>query len=187
MKHCDQSFSIRSFGEKVPQLGERVFIDRSAVVIGDVTIGDDSSIWPQCALRGDMHFIRIGKRTSIQDVTLCHVTHDSDYNPEGYPLVIGDDCTIAHQVTLHGCKVGNRVLVGMGATVMDGAVIEDDVVVGAGSLVPPGKTLASGFLYLGSPVKQVRPLTENEMAFFTYSANNYRKLKDQYLLEDEAE
>ena len=184
MRHTDNASNVRTFGDSVPKLGEGVFIDRSAVIIGDVEIGADSSVWPGCVLRGDMHSIRIGERTSIQDITLCHVTHAGEFNEAGFPLVVGDDCTIAHHVTLHGCTIGNRVLIGMGATVMDGAVLEDDVVVGAGSLVSPGKRLASGYLYLGSPAKQVRPLTDKEKAFFTYSANNYKKLKDQYLAED---
>lgn len=184
MRHTDNASNVRSFGNSVPKLGEGVFIDRSAVIIGDVDIGADSSVWPGCVLRGDMHSIRIGERTSIQDITLCHVTHAGEFNETGFPLVVGDDCTIAHHVTLHGCTIGSRVLIGMGATVMDGAVVEDDVVVGAGSLVSPGKRLASGYLYLGSPAKQVRPLTDKEKAFFTYSANNYKKLKDQYLAED---
>lgn len=181
-RSCSDS-SIRAFNGSTPELGNGVFIDPTAVVIGDVTIGDDASIWPQTVVRGDMHRIVIGARTSVQDLTLCHVTHAGPYNSEGHPLLVGDDCTIAHHVTLHGCSVGDRVLVGMGSIVMDGAVIENDVVVGANSLVPPGKHLKSGFLYLGSPVKQVRPLTDKEKAFFTYSANNYCKLKDQYLAE----
>ncbi len=184
MAHIDNDYSIRSFNGLKPKIGERVFIDRTAVVIGDVDIGDDSSIWPQCVLRGDMHSIKVGQRTSIQDITLCHVTHAGEFNEEGYPLAVGDDCTIAHHVTLHGCTIHSRVLIGMGATVMDGVVIEDDVVVGAGSLVPPGKRLVSGFLYVGVPVKKIRPLTDKETAFFTYSANNYRKLKDKYLSQD---
>ena len=175
--------SIRPFQQHTPTLGERAFVDRSAVVIGDVEIGDDSSIWPLTVIRGDMHRIRIGARTSVQDGCVLHITHAGPFNPDGFPLLIGDDVTIAHKVMLHGCHVGNRILIGMGSIVMDGAIIEDDVIVGAGSLVPPGKRLASGFLYVGSPVKQVRELTEKEKAFFTYSAGNYVKLKDQHLAE----
>lgn len=173
--------SIRPFQQHTPTLGERAFVDRSAVVIGDVEIGADSSIWPLTVIRGDMHRIRIGARTSVQDGCVLHITHAGPFNPDGFPLLIGDDVTIAHKVMLHGCNVGSRILIGMGSIVMDGAVIEDDVIVGAGSLVPPGKRLASGFLYVGSPVKQVRELTEKEKAFFTYSAGNYVKLKDQHL------
>lgn len=184
MNHQDLSISVRAFQGVTPKLGAHVFVDRSAVVIGDVEIGDDCSVWPQVAIRGDMNYIRIGARTSIQDNTVCHITHAGPFNEQGFPLTIGDDCTIAHGVIVHGCTIGNRVLIGMGAIVMDGAVIEDDVVVGANSLVAPGKRLASGFLYTGSPARAVRPLTDKERAFFTYSANNYRKLKDQYLAEN---
>ena len=175
--------SIRPFQQHTPALGERAFVDRSAVVIGDVEIGADSSVWPLTVIRGDMHRIRIGARTSVQDGCVLHITHSGPFNPDGFPLLIGDDVTIAHKVMLHGCTVGSRVLIGMGSIVMDGAVIEDDVIVGAGSLVPPGKRLDSGFLYVGSPVRPVRALTDKEKAFFTYSAGNYVKLKDQHLAE----
>lgn len=174
---------VRQFKDKVPELAERVFIDRAAVVIGDVVIGDDSSIWPFVLIRGDMHHICIGARTSIQDGSICHITHASDFNPGGYPLVIGDDVTVGHQAVLHGCTIGSRVLIGMQAMVMDGAIIEDEVVLAAGSLVPPGKTLESGFMYKGSPAKKARPLTDKEKKFFTYTAGNYVKLKDQHLAE----
>jgi carbonic anhydrase/acetyltransferase-like protein (isoleucine patch superfamily) len=174
---------IRTYQGISPQLGERVFVDVSSVVIGDVHLGDDSSVWPLVTIRGDMHRIRIGARTSVQDGSVLHITHAGPFNPDGYPLEIGDDVTIGHKALLHGCKVGSRVLIGMGSTVMDGAVIEDDVVLGAGSLVPPGKRLESGYLYVGSPVKQARPLTDKEKAFFTYSAANYVKLKDLHIAE----
>lgn len=175
--------SIRTFQGITPTLDERVFVDPTAVVLGDVAIGADSSVWPQVAIRGDVQRIRIGARTSIQDCSVLHVTHAGPFNPDGYPLEIGDDVTVGHQVTLHGCCIGNRVLVGMGAIVLDGAVVEDEVIIGAGSLVPPGKTLESGFLYVGSPVKQARPLNDKERGFFRYSADNYVRLKDQHLAE----
>jgi carbonic anhydrase/acetyltransferase-like protein (isoleucine patch superfamily) len=172
--------AIRSYQGKTPKLGANVFVDESAVVIGDVEIGDDSSIWPCTVIRGDMHHIRIGSRTSIQDGSVLHITHASDFNPAGYPLHIGNEVTVGHSVCLHGCTIGNRVLVGIGSTVLDGAIVEDYVVIGAGSLVPPGKKLESGFLYMGSPVKQIRPLKESERLFFEYSANNYVQLKNTY-------
>lgn len=175
--------AIRTFAQHTPRLGERAFVDTSAVVIGDVEIGTDSSVWPLTVIRGDMHRIRIGKRTSVQDGSVLHITHAGPFNPDGFPLLIGDDVTIGHKVMLHGCTVGSRILIGMGSTVMDGAVVEDEVIIGAGSLVPPGKRLESGFLYVGSPVKQARPLTEKERSFFTYTAGNYVKLKDQHLAE----
>ncbi|MFZ6047954.1 gamma carbonic anhydrase family protein [Pseudomonas sp. CR3202] len=174
---------IRTYQGLTPQFGERVFVDASAVVIGDVQLGDDSSVWPLVTIRGDMHRIRIGARTSVQDGSVLHITHAGPFNPDGYPLEIGNDVTIGHKALLHGCTVGSRVLIGMGSIVMDGAVIEDDVVLGAGSLVPPGKRLESGHLYVGSPVKQARPLTDKEKAFFTYSAANYVKLKDLHIAE----
>lgn len=172
--------SIRSYQGKTPKLGMGVFVDDSAVVIGDVEIGDDSSVWPCTVIRGDMHFIRIGARTSIQDGSVLHITHASDYNPEGHPLIIGNEVTVGHSVCLHGCTIGNRVLIGIGSTLLDGVVVEDEVVIGAGSLVPPGKRLESGFLYMGSPVKQMRPLKDSERSFFQYSANNYVNLKNTY-------
>jgi carbonic anhydrase/acetyltransferase-like protein (isoleucine patch superfamily) len=174
---------IRTYQGLTPQLGERVFVDASAVVIGDVQLGDDSSVWPLVTIRGDMHRIRIGARTSVQDGSVLHITHAGPFNPDGYPLEIGDDVTIGHKALLHGCSIGSRVLIGMGSIVMDGAVIEDDVVLGAGSLVPPGKRLESGYLYVGSPVKQARALSDKEKAFFTYSAANYVKLKDLHIAE----
>ncbi len=175
--------AIRTYQEFTPQLGERVFVDASAVVLGDVQIGSDSSVWPLVVIRGDMHRIRIGERSSIQDGSVLHITHAGPFNPDGYPLIIGDEVTVGHNVTLHGCTLGNRILVGMGSIIMDGAVVQDEVVIGAGSLVPPGKVLESGFLYVGSPVKQARLLTDKERNFFSYSAANYVRLKDQHLLE----
>lgn len=175
--------AIRTYQSIAPQLGERVFVDASAVVIGDVEIGEDSSVWPLTVIRGDMHRIRIGKRTSVQDGSVLHITHAGPFNPDGFPLIIGDEVTIGHKVMLHGCTLGSRILVGMGSTVMDGAVVEDDVIIGAGSLVPPGKVLESGFLYVGSPVKQARPLTDKERNFFSYTAGSYVKLKDQHIAE----
>ncbi|MGS2718386.1 gamma carbonic anhydrase family protein [Eionea flava] len=173
--------SIRTYQDHTPQLGERVYVDPAAVVIGDVILGDDCSVWPCAVIRGDMHRIRIGHRTSVQDAAILHITHAGQFNAEGWPLVIGDDVTIGHSVNLHGCTIGNRVLVGIGSIVLDGAIVEDDVVIGAGTLVPPGKVLESGFMYMGSPCKKIRPLKDNEKAFFTYSANNYVVLKDTFL------
>ncbi len=175
--------SLRPYKGQMPRLGERVFIDPSAVVIGDVELGDDVSVWPCAVIRGDMHSIRVGKRTSVQDNVVLHITHAGKFTPEGWPLHIGDDVTIGHGACLHGCSIGNRVLVGIGATVLDGAVVEDEVVIGAGTLVPPGKRLKSGYLYMGSPARQSRPLKDSEKAFFSYSAENYAKLKDSYLTD----
>jgi carbonic anhydrase/acetyltransferase-like protein (isoleucine patch superfamily) len=178
--------SLRGFQGHAPQIGLRVLIDPSAVVQGQVVLGDDVSIWPQVSIRGDMHHISIGERTSVQDGCVLHITHAGPFNPDGWPLAIGSDVTIGHCAVLHGCSVGNRVLVGMSAIVMDGAVVEDDVIIAAGALVAPGKRLRSGHLYAGSPAREARPLSEKELAYFTYSANNYVKLKDQHIAELEA-
>lgn len=177
----DDRKNIRSFEGAQPLLGEGVYVDPSAVVLGDVTLGDDVSVWPQAVIRGDMHRIRIGARTSVQDGCVLHITHAGPYNRGGWPLIIGCDVTIGHNATLHGCTLGDRILVGMGATVMDGAVVEDDVVIGAAALVTPGKTLRSGYLYAGSPAREVRALSDGEREYFSYSANNYVGLKNRYL------
>jgi carbonic anhydrase/acetyltransferase-like protein (isoleucine patch superfamily) len=162
-------------------------IDPASVVVGDVIMSDDVSIWPLVAIRGDVNQVRIGARTNIQDGSVLHVTHKSATNPEGYPLIIGEDVTVGHKAMLHGCTIGNRVLVGMGSILLDAVVVEDDVMIGAGSLVPPGKRLESGYLYLGSPVKQIRPLNEKEIEGLLYSANNYVGWKDDYLIESQTQ
>jgi len=185
MRHFSPD-NLRRFDGKNPAIGQRVLVDPSAVVLGDVTLEEDVSVWPQVSIRGDMHRIRVGARTSVQDGCVLHITHAGPYNPQGWPLDIGSDVTIGHNATLHGCTIGDRVLVGMGATVMDGAVIEHDVVIAAGALVTPGKRLRSGYLYAGSPAREMRQLSEGEMAYFTYSANNYVKLKDRHIAELEA-
>jgi carbonic anhydrase/acetyltransferase-like protein (isoleucine patch superfamily) len=173
--------NIREFEGHVPRLGRGVFVDPSAVVLGNVVLGDHCSVWPQAVIRGDMHAIRIGCRSSVQDGCVLHITHAGPYNPDGWPLHIGDEVTIGHHATLHGCTLGDRVLVGMGATVMDGAVVETEVVIGAGALVTPGKRLRRGYLYAGSPAREIRPLSDAELAYFSYSASNYAKLKDRHL------
>ncbi|MBL5923923.1 gamma carbonic anhydrase family protein [Lelliottia amnigena] len=175
---------LRPFKDLFPQKGDRVMIDSSSVVVGDVRMADDVSIWPLVAIRGDVNHVMIGSRTNIQDGSVLHVTHKSTHNPEGCPLIVGEDVTVGHKVMLHGCTIGNRVLVGMGSILLDGVIVEDDVMIGAGSLVPQNKRLESGYLYLGSPVKQIRPLNEAEIAGLQYSANNYVKWKDEYLAQE---
>lgn len=177
--------NVRIFQGKQPVIGDGVFIDESAVVIGDVSLGADSSVWPQAVIRGDMHRIRIGERCSIQDGSVLHITHAGPFNADGWPLTLGDDVTVGHRAVLHGCEIGDQVLIGNGAIVMDGAIIEDRVVVGANALVPPGKRLQSGFLYIGSPSKVARQLSQKELAFFDYTAKNYVKLKNQYLTDNQ--
>ncbi len=175
--------TIRSYKGVTPSLGQGVYVDESAVLAGDILLAADASIWPLVAARGDVNIIRIGARSNVQDGSVLHVSRPSQKNPAGSPLLIGEDVTVGHKCMLHGCTLGNRILVGMGAIVMDDAVVEDDVIIGAGSLVPPGKTLASGYLYVGSPVKQARPLNDAERAFLKTSADNYVRLKDEYLAE----
>lgn len=178
------SGKLQPYKEYSPQLGLRVRVDASSVVVGAVELQDDVSIWPLVAIRGDVNSVVIGKRSNIQDGSVLHVTHKSSCNPEGHPLIIGEDVTVGHKAMLHGCTIGNRVLVGMGSILLDGVVVEDDVMIGAGSLVPPGKRLASGYLYLGSPARQARPLSEDEIAGLLYSSANYVRWKDDYLAQE---
>ncbi len=173
--------NLRSFSGQRPELGTGVFVDPTALVIGDVTIGNHSSVWPMTVIRGDIHRIRIGARTSIQDHSVLHVTHAGPYNPGGFPLTVGDEVTAGHRVTLHGCTLGNRILVGMTSTIMDGAIVEDEVVIGAGSLVTEGKVLEGGWLYMGRPARAIRQLTEEERGYFSYAAERYVQLAARYL------
>jgi carbonic anhydrase/acetyltransferase-like protein (isoleucine patch superfamily) len=175
--------TIRSFAGIHPVLGARVYVDATALVLGDVTLGDDASLWPMAVARGDVQAIRIGARTNIQDGSVLHVTQDNRFNPGGHALVIGNDVTVGHGVILHACTVEDAVLVGMGSTVLDGAVIRSRVMLGAGSLVPPNKVLESGYLYLGSPVKQVRALSAKELEYLDFSARHYVELKDRHRRE----
>jgi carbonic anhydrase/acetyltransferase-like protein (isoleucine patch superfamily) len=168
-----------------PKTGDRTFIDSSAVVIGDVVLGVDSSVWPTSVIRGDVHRIRIGDRTNIQDGSILHITSPESFGPDGFPLTIGNDVTVGHRAVLHGCTIQDRVLIGMGSIVMDGAVIESDVILGGGSVVSPGKTLTSGGLYVGSPAQRVRDLRQEEIDFLLYSAKHYAKLKDLHLNSSE--
>jgi carbonic anhydrase/acetyltransferase-like protein (isoleucine patch superfamily) len=173
--------AVSRYLDTEPMLGERVFVHDSAQVIGDVVLGADVSIWCGAVLRGDVHSIRIGEGSNIQDLSVCHVTHRSVTNPAGFPLIVGSRVTVGHGVILHGCTIENECLVGMGSLILDGAILERHVLLGAGSLVPPGKRLESGFLYLGRPALKIRPLTEEEIAHFHYSAENYIRLKNDYL------
>jgi len=164
-----------------PQLGNNCYIDEMSVVIGDVILAENVSVWPFAVIRGDVNHIRIGKNSNVQDHAMLHVSHKKADKPNGSPLIIGEDVTIGHHVTLHGCTIGNRVLIGINSIVLDDVIIPDDVMIGAGTLVPPGKVLESGYLYVGSPAKKVRPLTETELAFLPYSAQNYVKVSGHYL------
>lgn len=175
--------TIRSFKDKQPVIGERVYIDENATVIGEVTIGDDVSIWPSVVIRGDVESIKIGDGTNVQDGSVLHVTHYGKFTHKGYPLTIGKGVTIGHRAVAHACTIGDYCLVGIGAIIMDDAVLEDYVMLGAGALVPPGKRLESGHLYVGSPAQKKRPLTDSEREFLEYSAAHYIQLKNEHLQE----
>lgn len=166
---------IRTFQGIKPTIPQSCFIEETAVVIGDVVMGEECSAWFHAVIRGDVNYIRIGNRTNVQDLCMLHVTHDT------HPLIIGDDVTIGHNVVLHGCTIQNRVLVGMGAIIMDGAVIGEDSVVGAGALVTEGTIVPPKSLILGSPAKVKRPVTEQELAWIRESAQNYIRYSRQYL------
>ena len=171
---------IRSFRGVSPRIGANSYIDESAVVIGDVEMGEDCSVWPLTVIRGDSNIIRIGNAVNIQDGSVLHVTHDGEFSPGGAELHIGDQVTVGHKVLLHGCRIGNRCLIGMGSIVADNAVVEDQVMIGSGSLVAPNKVLESGYLYLGSPAKRVRSLSEREIEFLSYVSGHYVLLKQSY-------
>lgn len=176
--------NIRSFLNHTPRIAKTAYIDPASTIIGQVMIGEDSSVWPGVSIRGDMHRIEIGAQTSIQDNCVCHITHDSEHHPGGFPLTIGNEVTVGHKAMLHGCTIGDLCIIGIGAIILDGVIIEPETILAAGSIVPPGKILQSGYLYLGSPAIQKRPLTPEERAFLRYSADNYVKLKNQYLAQN---
>lgn len=173
--------SVQKFQTFLPAIGSKVFLHASAVVIGQVSVGDECSIWPQAVIRGDVNSIRIGHGTNIQDLSMLHVSHPTSEDPQGAPLVIGNHVTIGHSVILHGCTIEDECLIGMGSIIMDKAIVQKHVMVAAGSLVPEGKILESGYLYVGSPARRMRPLTPEEISRLMYSADHYIKLKNQYL------
>ncbi len=175
--------SLSSYLNISPVLGSRVYLHPSCQVIGDVKIGDDSSVWCNTVLRGDVNRIVIGRGSNVQDLTMGHVSHGTPEKPDGSPLIIGDYVTIGHSVILHGCDIGNECLIGMGSIIMDDVVIPEHVMIGAGSLVSPGKILTSGMLYMGRPARAVRALTIDEIAYLRYSAEHYMEGKDNYLNE----
>jgi carbonic anhydrase/acetyltransferase-like protein (isoleucine patch superfamily) len=172
--------NLRSHQGISPVLGARVYVDECALVIGRVTLGDDSSIWPFAVVRGDVNFIRIGARTNIQDGAVLHVVHEAERTNGGIPLIIGDDVTVGHKAMLHAVNVGSRCLIGMSSVVLDGAVVEDEVIVGAGTVVPPGKRLSSRGLYVGNPARRQRELKREEIEGLLYSARHYVDVKERH-------
>ena len=176
-----ENVAIRSYMDRSPRFGRRVYVDPLSTLIGDVTIGDDCSFWPGVSVRGDVQEIVIGHRSNIQDNAVLHVTHDGPFSPGGRGLYIGADVTVGQQVTLDACTVGHRCLIGIGAIVLDGAILENDVLLAAGSLVSPDKRLLSGYLYRGAPARPVRELTEEEIQRLAYSAGHYVNIKNNYL------
>ncbi|MCO6441306.1 MAG: gamma carbonic anhydrase family protein [Nitrococcus mobilis] len=171
---------LRPFNGRSPQLAATAWVDATALVIGEVALAEDVSVWPMAVIRGDINRIRIGARSNIQDGTVIHVTHDGPYTPGGYPTSLGEDVTVGHRAVLHACTVGNRVLVGMGAILMDAAEVDDEVMIAANALVPPGKRLHSGWLYVGSPTRAVRELKPVEREQLRYSARYYAQLKERH-------
>jgi carbonic anhydrase/acetyltransferase-like protein (isoleucine patch superfamily) len=172
--------AIRNFEDKQPRIHSSTFVDDAALIIGNVEIGENCSIWPLSVIRGDVNAIQIGNNTNIQDNSVLHVTHDGPYNTGGFALKIGSNVTVGHRVILHGCEIGDSCLIGMGAIIMDGVVIEANTLIGAGSLVPPDKHLESGYLWVGSPARKVRKLTADELESIEYSAQHYIKLKNRH-------
>ncbi|KAF1712666.1 gamma carbonic anhydrase family protein [Pseudoxanthomonas kalamensis DSM 18571] len=174
--------SLRPYLGRLPTLGQRVYVDPAATVIGDVVLGDDVSIWPACVVRGDVNYIRIGARSNVQDGTVIHVSHDGPHSRlGGFATLIGEDVTIGHKALIHACTIGDASLIGMGAIVLDGAVVEKNGFVGAGAVVGPGKTVGEGELWLGNPARFVRKLTPEQIEGLLYSAQHYVRLKDRYL------
>jgi carbonic anhydrase/acetyltransferase-like protein (isoleucine patch superfamily) len=172
--------AIREFEGIMPNIDPTAYVDDTALVIGDVEIGDNSSVWPYSIIRGDVNQIRIGKQTNIQDHCVLHVSHDGPHNTGGHALIVGNMVTVGHRVTLHGCTIQDHCLIGMGATIMDGAVIPSYTIIGAGTLVTPGKELQGGYLWLGSPARRVRALSKKDIVTIDYSASHYVRLKDRH-------
>jgi carbonic anhydrase/acetyltransferase-like protein (isoleucine patch superfamily) len=171
---------VREFEGVRPQIDGRAWLDPTSLVIGDVHVGADASLWPGVVARGDINRIRIGRATNIQDGSVLHNSHDGPFMPGGAALIVGARVTVGHRAILHGCTIGDECLIGMGAVIMDRVQVEPHVVVGAGSLVPPGKVLRSGFLYTGTPARQVRELEARELSYLAYSADYYVALAGRH-------
>lgn len=174
---------IRRFESLTPRIATSAYIDPTAVVIGDVEIGADVSLWPNVVVRGDIHSIKIGDNTNIQDGSVLHVSHDSEFAPGGFPLAVGRAVTVGHMVMLHGCTIEDNCLIGMGSIIMDGARIQAGAMLGAGSLVSPGTIVEGGYLWVGRPARRVRTLTADEQRYLAYSAAHYVRLKNRHRSE----
>jgi len=178
--------NIRPYQGIPPRLGANVYVDPGAHLIGDVELDDDASLWPGVVARGDVHYIRIGARTNVQDGSILHVTHAGEYTDDGFPLIIGSDVTIGHAAVVHACTIHDACLIGMHATVLDGAVVHRHSMIGAGALVAPGKVVGEGELWVGNPARCVRKLSAQEIERLYYSAQHYMRLKDRYLAAAQA-
>lgn len=174
---------VRPFEEHIPRIAASAYVDPTAIVLGDVEIGPDASLWPQVVVRGDVNSIKIGDSTNIQDGSVLHVSHDSAFAPGGFPLVIGRGVTVGHLAVLHGCTIEDQCLIGMGSLVLDGAVLRSGALLGAGSLVSPGMIVEGGFLWLGRPARRVRALSADERRYLAYSAEHYVRLKNRHRLD----
>ena len=172
--------TIRTFLEHTPQIHSSAYIDPTSLVIGQVSIGRQSSIWPMTVVRGDINTVEIGERSNIQDGSILHVSHDGKYSPGGAKLTIGSDVTVGHSVVLHACTLMDCCLIGIGSVILDNAIVHKHAMVGAGSLVTSGKELEGGYLWMGRPAKKIRALTSEEIEYLAYSANHYVKVKEMH-------
>jgi carbonic anhydrase/acetyltransferase-like protein (isoleucine patch superfamily) len=172
--------NIRAFESITPRIAEDVWVDETAVIIGDVQIDARSSVWPLAVIRADVNRVRIGTDSNIQDGCVLHVSHDSYYQPGGRSLTLGDRVTVGHKAILHGCEIADACFIGMGCTILDGAVLEPYTLLGAGSLVTTGMRLEGGYLWLGTPARRVRPLSDDEHKYLDYSAQYYVRLAQRH-------
>ncbi|MGA8276869.1 MAG: gamma carbonic anhydrase family protein [Rhodanobacteraceae bacterium] len=173
--------NVRSFAGVTPRIAPTAYVDPMSLVIGDVEVADDASLWPCTVVRGDVHYIRIGARSNVQDGAVLHVTHDGPYSPGGFPLVIGADITIGHGAVVHACTIEDACLIGMNATVLDGALVRKHSLIAAGALVTPGRVVGEGELWVGNPARRQRALTDAEIEQIHYSARHYVRLKNRHL------
>ena len=174
------TMTTRTFQTYTPKIHKTAYVDPTALVIGQVTIGTDSSIWPMSVVRGDINTITIGERTNIQDGSILHVSHDGEYSPGGASMTIGNDVTVGHSVVLHACTLMDCCLIGIGSVILDHAVVHKHAMVGAGSLVTNGKELEGGYLWMGRPAKKVRELSDKEIEYLSYSAKHYVNVKQMH-------